>query len=190
MRKRPKSEVIKPFKVLKLEYFWGEGVNAQLTFSNGAAGLVEKPKRSFTDVLEGFCNKEFKKERKESVYPHLMQIWRDTCQKGQMHTWGAIVEPWEGSEFTVRRGPRRSLTDCFKDVAGGCCENKDYTTSEPSNSEETGHHPHFIFFYIYGALMANAIIVMRGVTSSRWRQFYFHHLKKSLKSASGTVKNT
>lgn len=42
----------------------GRGVNAQLTFSTGAAGLVEKPKRSFTDVLEGFCNKEFKKREK------------------------------------------------------------------------------------------------------------------------------
>lgn len=41
------------------------------------------------------------------------------------HTWEAILESWEGSEFTVRRGPRRSLTDCFKDVAGGCWVNKD-----------------------------------------------------------------
>lgn len=56
------------------------------------------------------------------------------------------MESWEGAEFTVRRGPRRSLTDCFKEVAGGCCENKDYTTSDLSNSEETGHHPHLIFF--------------------------------------------
>lgn len=86
------------------------------------------------------------------------------------------MEPWEGSEFTVRRGPRRSLTDCFKDVAGGCCENKDYTTSDLSHSEETGHNPHLIFFFLY--IVQNAIIMMRAVTSSRWRQFYFQPAKK------------
>lgn len=60
------------------------------------------------------------------------------------------MEFWEGSEFTGRRGPRRSLTDCFKDVAGGCCENKDYTTLDLSNSEETTSST-FDFFLIYGA---------------------------------------
>lgn len=37
------------------------GVNTELTLSTGAAGLVEKPKRSFTEVLEGFCTKGLKK---------------------------------------------------------------------------------------------------------------------------------
>lgn len=60
------------------------GVNTELTFSTGAAGLVRKPKRSFTDVLEGFCNKRLKKKL-IGVYPNLIQIWADMCQKAHTH---------------------------------------------------------------------------------------------------------
>lgn len=57
------------------------GVNTELTLSTGAAGLVEKPKRSFTEVLEGFCTKGLKKKKKICVYLHLMQVWTDMWKK-------------------------------------------------------------------------------------------------------------
>lgn len=49
-----------------------------LTFSTGAAGLAEKPRRSFTDTLEGFCTKE---EKIRNVYTHLLQIWTSVREK-------------------------------------------------------------------------------------------------------------
>lgn len=59
MRRTPKREQQR-VKVLNQSGFSVSGVNAELTLSAGADGLVEKPKRSFTDVLGGFCAKEFK----------------------------------------------------------------------------------------------------------------------------------
>lgn len=53
-------------------------VNAELTLSTRAAGLVEKPKRSFTDALEGFCTKGLKKRRK-SVFIHTSCRSRQIC---------------------------------------------------------------------------------------------------------------
>lgn len=48
------------------------GVDTELTLSTGAAGLVEKPKRSFTDALEGFCTKGLGKKKKKTCLstPH------------------------------------------------------------------------------------------------------------------------
>lgn len=56
------------------------------TFSTGADGLVEKPKRSFTDILEGFC---CKKEILCLSTPHT-QIWTEACEKA--HTQTHILE--------------------------------------------------------------------------------------------------
>lgn len=44
------------------------------------------------------------------------------------HTWEATLESWEGSEFAESRGPRRSFTDCFRDVAEGCWTTKTLMT--------------------------------------------------------------
>lgn len=64
------------------------GVNTELTLSTGATGLVEKPKRSFTDVLEGFCNKGLKKKKRKSLFIYnIMQVWTGMCGKSErVHT--------------------------------------------------------------------------------------------------------
>lgn len=78
-----------------------------------------------------FWKKSTPKSSTKVMFIHTSSTFGQLCVKKNTSsapattpTWEATRESWEGSEFRVSRGPRRSLTDCFRDVTEGCCINK------------------------------------------------------------------
>lgn len=104
----------------------------RLTFSIGAAGFVQKPRRSFTDSLVGFCTKGVwggGQKGGKCLYRPRANFDKYTQQntssaRPPTHTCEAAPDSWPGPEFWGSMGPRRSLTDCFREVAGGCWKTK------------------------------------------------------------------
>lgn len=104
----------------------------RLTFSIGAAGFVQKPRRSFTDSLVGFCTKGVwggGQKGGKCLYRPRANFDKYTQQntssaRPPTHTCEAAPDSWPGPEFWGSMGPRRSLTDCFTEVAGGCWKTK------------------------------------------------------------------
>lgn len=98
---------------------------------------------------------------------------KHTQKHTHTHTWEAMLESCDGSEFAVSSGPSRSLTDCFRDVAEGCWTTKlnpNYIWPEPLvhfNSFDVKHCVSLCFGFLYTS-KPSALLTVHFLLSQKY----------------------